>query len=517
MKEELKILVIDDDDEFRATLADLLKDEGYLVEEAKDGKSAVKLAEERIFDLIVADVRLPGGVDGVEAVMKIKQLRPNVKTLAIIITGYADQEAPIRAIKVGVDDYIYKPFELSYFLHTVKRVLKIHQMEKQEREYLEEIKAMKDELEEHNLKLAEEVKERTKELTLLFELGREITSSLKLEEVLGIVVDRVSNVLGAEKCAILLFDERSGELFIGAARGISGGDIRSTRVKIGEMISGWVLKEKEPFLSKDIRKDARMGQSSKEGYYSGCFMSVPMVLKGKEVGVINISGRRMKGCFTKEDLALVEGIADQASIAIENARLHSNLERVYLQIMVAINSIIELKDNYTCQHSERVTKYAVALGEEMGLSPHEIDVLRAACQLHDLGKIGVPEYILTKPGKLTQEEWQAIKLHPQRGAEIISPLYFLNDAVRLIEEHHERFDGKGYPFGKKGKEISLGARIIAVADSFDAMTTERPYKKALSIEEAKEELIRNSGSQFDPEIVRAFIKLIERKPEFFRK
>ena len=511
------VLVIEDDELFLKTLISLLKKESYDVEGAKTGQEAIGIAKNKNFDLIIANVRLPGGMDGIDTVKAIKETKPNIKTLVIFITGYADQDAPVRAIKVGADDYIYKPFELEYFLHSVKRNLNIHKLEKQERQYIEDTKEIKKELEEHNAQLENLVKEKTNELTLLFEIGREITSSLRLEEVLSTIVERISDLLGIERCSIILLDENKDELFIAAAKGLPQDVITNTRIKKGDKISGWVFENKEVILVQDIEQDQRFGRENEERYYTGSFISVTLIFKGRAIGVINVNNKRSREVFNKDDLRLVEGIANQASIAIENARLYSNLEGIYLQIVSTLTSVIEFKDHYTKGHSDRVTKYAVAIAEAMGLSQAQIEIIRLSCQLHDLGKIGIDGHILTKPSKLTEEEWREIKLHPLKGVEILRPLAFLRDEIKLVEQHHERYDGKGYPYGLRADDIDARARIMAVADSFDAMTTERPYAKGLNLQEAKEELMRNSGSQFDPKVVEAFVNLLDRKPDLFKK
>ena len=177
----------------------------------------------------------------------------------------------------------------------------------------------------------------------------------------------------------------------------------------------------------------------------------------------------------------------------------------------------DIKDNYTKSHSERVTKYSIEIARAMGINRDKLEIIELACQLHDLGKIGVHDNILTKPDKLTKEEWEEIKLHPTKGVEILKSLTFLNEVMELIEQHHERYDGMGYPYGFNGEDIKLGARIMAVADSFDAMTSNRPYAQALSMTDAIEELKRCAGNQFDPKVVDVLIRLIYDNPDIFSK
>lgn len=359
--------------------------------------------------------------------------------------------------------------------------------------------------------LEAEIQNQERVLSLICKIGREISSTLKLDEVLQSIVDKVSLVFGSEICAILLLDEETDELYIRSARGLDEKDVRGTQLKIGERISGWVLKQNKSTLIEDINKDPRFKNRDQERYYNNSLISVPLVAKDKLLGVINVNNKKTGEAFNNEELKLLEEVGVEAAIAIDNARIYESLQRVYMHTIKALISAIDARDHYTRSHSEHVTKISVIIAEEMGLSDQEIEVIKNACQLHDLGKIGIHDYILTKPGRLTEEEWEEIKLHSLKGAEILEPLGFLNGVIDLVRQHHERFDGKGYPYGYKEEAIMLGARIMSVADSYDAMISERPYRKRpLSKKEAIEEIKKNSGTQFDPKIVEAFLRVVDR-------
>ncbi|MCP4652624.1 MAG: response regulator [Candidatus Omnitrophica bacterium] len=517
MEKKAKLLIVEDESDFRKTLVKVLNKVGYDTFGVSDGRQAIDAAAKDDFDLIITDVRLPGQLDGIEAIKKIKEIKPDVRTAFIVMTAYSGDDAPIRAIKVGVGDYIFKPFEVEHFLHSVDRSLAVSRLEMEKDIYLAQIERMKVELEKHSHELAERVKEKTSALELMFAIGKEISSSLKLNEVLSTIVDRTAETIGADICSILLTDEIKEELYVAAAKGLPKDIIPTMRMKFGDNISGWVLKHREPILVDDIENFARFKESIHRKYYTGSFISVPLIFKEKVIGIINVSNKRNKEKFNSDDFAFIKSIADHASVAIANARFYNDLKGVYLQIVTALNSVIEIKDHYTKGHSERVTKYASMIAGAIGMSDSRMEVLETACQLHDLGKIGVHDYVLTKTEKLTDDEWCEMKLHAEKGAEILKPLTFLSSAIAMVEQHHERYDGGGYPNQVKGEDIIFEARIMAIADSFDAMTTDRPYSKAFTLSQATEELQKCKNAQFDPKIVDVFIQILKENPDLLTK
>jgi len=201
-------------------------------------------------------------------------------------------------------------------------------------------------------------------------------------------------------------------------------------------------------------------------------------------------------------------IAGQAAVALENASLYEDLEMSYFSTVKALARAIEVKDPYTHGHSERVTEYAMAIARQLGLSERDKKNIKYAAALHDIGKIGIARRVLDKPGALTEEEFTHIKTHPQLGESIMEPVGFLKSPREIILHHHERYDGAGYPDGLEGEGIDTGSRILAVADAFEAMMSDRPYREALPLEEAVAELEKNSGSQFDPDVVIAFLEVL---------
>lgn len=496
------VLVVDDELVVCELLSDLLKDRGYVVKYALSGQEGIKQSKQEKFDVIMTDLKLPD-IDGIKVLEDIVEFDPD--SVVIIITGYPSFETVQAALRHGAYDYIAKPFNIEEISFVIRRAVVFRNLTLANKRLMKE-------LEEQNIKLEEMVKERTKELTIFYRIGRDMSSTLKLDEVLEIVVDRVSKAINVEMCSILLLDKKTKELSIKYASGLDEGIIRETRIKLGEQVSGWVAQYGEAVLVDDIESDPRFVKKNQEKYYTHSFISAPLVAKGEVIGVLNVNNKRSKEPFTKDDFRFVKGVANEAAISIENALLYTSLEDSYIRSIMALTAAVDAKDHYTRSHSQHVGEYAVAIAKELGLSEDQIQEIDRACQLHDIGKIGVQDQILTKPGKLTPQEWDEMKLHSLKSAEILKPLDFLGGVIEIVEQHHERYDGKGYPYGLKADKIKLGARIMAVADSFDAMLTDRPYHKGLSREASIEEIKKCSGTQFDPKVVEVFLKVLDKMP-----
>jgi putative nucleotidyltransferase with HDIG domain len=238
-------------------------------------------------------------------------------------------------------------------------------------------------------------------------------------------------------------------------------------------------------------------------------MSVPLIGKDRPLGVLNIS-KFTDPPFTTSDLQIASVLASQVVTAMENASLYEGLRESYFRTVQALVAAVEAKDPYTRWHSTNVAKYAVAIARDLGLSPSQLEEIHIAAILHDVGKIGISERIISKPDHLSPEEYALMKDHPAHGIRILEPIGFASNIVTAIYQHHERYDGKGYPRGLAGGEIGLPARILAVADTIDAMVSERPYRGSISTERVLQELEGESGLQFDPEIARAARGLIEK-------
>ncbi len=346
-----------------------------------------------------------------------------------------------------------------------------------------------------------------KKILTLYRIGSLLNSSLEINIIQKRAMEAITELMKCEAGSLLLVDENTNELYFQIALGEKGEEVKEIRLKIGEGIAGWVAKEGKSIIVHDVRKDPRWFRKADEKtkFQTRNMICVPVKSKGKVIGVIQGINKK-RGKWTKDDLKLLEHFSNQLSIAIENARLYEELKKTFYETSQALAEAIEMRDPYTGGHTLRVMKYSKAIADEMGLSKEEIEKIKISAILHDVGKIGIEDSILRKSSGLTEEELKKMMEHPNIGEEIVKKVSSLKEVAIIIRAHQERFDGKGYPDGLKGEEIPLHARIIAVADSFDAMITDRPYRKGLPVEKAVEELKKNIGIQFDPDVVNAFLR-----------
>jgi len=348
---------------------------------------------------------------------------------------------------------------------------------------------------------------RLEQLSTLMELSALINSTLDTGEIRERAIEAAIKLLNAEAGSLILIDQDSGDMFFEVALGDKGDKVKEVRLKKGEGIAGWVAEKGEAVIIHNVQSDQRFSKTAdkRSAFITRDMVCVPVKTKDKVLGVLEAINRK-NGIFDEGDKEALIALANQVAIAIENANLYQELREVFYGTAQALAETIEKRDPYTGGHTKRVMNYSIAIGKAMGLSKKEIENLRLAAILHDVGKIGVRDNILLKEDKLDPEELEKMNMHPQYGADILSHVKKLRDIIPGVRGHHERIDGKGYPDNLRDGDIPTIARIIAVADTFDAMTTDRPYRKAMSSEAAFEELRKNSGIQFDKDVVGAFIR-----------
>ncbi len=354
---------------------------------------------------------------------------------------------------------------------------------------------------ENNIKRLEQSK-RTLQF-VLSKLATGISSLHNLDAFFDLIVEITASALEAKSAAIMLIDEGSQELFTRSVSGASVG-FKDIRIKINDNGPGWVIKNRKPLFVPALNKQ----DDNTQDIFSPPFLCSPMIYQNRVLGVLMVSGKITGGSFGKDELLIVSNLAGQTAIAIENERLNQDAERTYLETVSALAMAVEARDPYSRGHLDRVSQYAVDIAKKMNLSEDLIKDIKDAAELHDVGKIGIGDDILKKPAPLNSEEEEMMRKHPIIGEGIVKPLRSLSRLSDIIRHHHEYLDGTGYPDGLKGDQIPIGARVLLVADSFDAITTDRPYSLKLTFEKAKEELKKYAGIRYDKKVVDAFLGII---------
>jgi len=362
---------------------------------------------------------------------------------------------------------------------------------------------------------AMELSRKIETIEVMNEIDKTILSTLDPGEIISISVNMIGRIVPCDRCTVRLVDRERGVLTYAA--GFSADDRQEAEsVPFNETSTMAVVDTLRPQYLCNLGKDKGLlpfeDSLLEAGYPS--HIRVPLVVKSKITGVLNLSSRR-PAAFGPEDLATLEKLSAQIVVALENSRLVTDLENLLISTIKTLTETIDAKSHWTRGHSERVTSIALRIGREMGFKKERLRDLEIGGLLHDIGKIGTYEDILNKPGKLTAEEISELHKHPLKGVEILSNIKQFEHIIPVVRHHHEYFDGTGYPDGIKGEDIPLGARILTVADTVDAMASDRPYRKGLASEVIFEELRKFSGLQFDPDVVRAFLKLSRDAKEGF--
>lgn len=328
-----------------------------------------------------------------------------------------------------------------------------------------------------------------------------------LPQVFSQVIKMTELTLNAQAASILLFRNNDQELYFEAATGPVGKTLRQVKLNTQYGIAGQVARTGKPLIVNDVARSKNFHKMIDDttGFATQSLVCAPLSVNKKILGVIEVLNKRDGTSFGERDLEAVVSVANTAAMAIENTRLYQNLMEAYNNTLESAATAVDMKGPYMRGHSQRVMEYALKAGVVLSFSTEEMESLQYAGLLHDIGKLLIDTAILTKTEPLTPIEWDELRRHPAIGADILATVPFLENARPLVLYHHERYDGKGYPEGLKGEDIPVGARIIAVANAYDAMTNDSLYKPACTIEDAVKQLRENSGTQFCPVAVKALI------------
>jgi putative nucleotidyltransferase with HDIG domain len=362
-------------------------------------------------------------------------------------------------------------------------------------------------------------------LSRLYEIVRSLASITELDKLLNQIVASTADMLEARGAALLLMNDQGDSLKVEVTSGRQATHFKNTVLGVDDRsIEGTVAMNGEPFIENLADYSSYLygqaGQLTEDKARK--LVCVPLKVQERVTGVLEVMDKISGGDFNAEDLKLLEALADTASVAIENVRLYEEekrqahllshayeeMQKTYKTTLQALTGLLDLRDDETHGHSLRVVECTLRLAREMGITdPEHLQNIEQGALLHDVGKVGVADAVLHKTARLDDVEWMEMKGHPELGYQKLKDIEFLQEALVIVRYHHERWNGTGYPKGLKGEEIPLNARIFAVIDSFDAITSERPYSKARSYEQAVEILTRDSGVLFDPQVVEAFMRV----------
>ncbi|MCF6280959.1 MAG: response regulator [Candidatus Polarisedimenticolaceae bacterium] len=472
-----KILLIDDEEVIRSVGTEILTSVGYIVETACCAEDGFQLLLKKSYDLVITDIKMPG-LSGIDL---IKMIREEISSELpiIVITGHGTIDTAIKTMRHGTQGFVLKPFTPNEICGSVKQVI------------------TKSRIIRENIKL--------KALIPLLEVSKRMIAEIHVSRLLEMVVEEAAKYTAADSASLMMLDSE-GVLSVKTARGgelVDKEDPYSGSYRLAD----WVVKNSLPFLlDGHSMADVPFERSSFNEQISSV-MCIPIVLKDECIGVLNLYYLSTNRKFSDSDLELTTVLCGQAAIAIENARLHERTESQFFSMISTLASAIEARDRYTADHAARLARCAVLIAEEMGVEDDYLRSIATAGLLHDIGKIGIPDHILLKQGKLTVDEYEVIKDHPEIGVNILAKMGGMERVKVIVKHHHEHYSGEGYPTGLAGEEIPLGARIIAVADAFEAMTSERPYRQPMPLDRALKEIKNSAGTQFDPDVVNAFIRV----------
>ncbi|MEN3044088.1 MAG: HD domain-containing phosphohydrolase [Candidatus Hydrothermales bacterium] len=492
MKEEKwRILVVDDEETLANFIVKNITQDNldYEVRVANSGNDALKIIEGFLPHLILQDIKLPD-ITGIEILKAAKALDPDVQV--IMMTAYASLETSIEALKAGAYDYLIKPFKVETLKNTIKNALGKRKLQEENKKLLSELARLNKELTIANerLKIAKadvdrKLEEKIKKLSKILSWSDKLQSEINFEKLLSLILKGVMEVAEKQDCAILI--KENGSFEVNEVYGFDNVIKKEDKLSLENEKESYIIKYKEG----EIRE----------------IIVIPMETKEELIGVLIVGNRTTENLEEiKEELLI---FAKQAASSLQNALLFKKLERSYIESLMALVRATEAKDPSLRGHSQRVSDLAVRLSKKFNLSEEEIKNIRYAALLHDVGKIGIKEYLLDKPGTLSREEMELMKEHINIGIEILKPVAFLKQVLPLIKYHHENWDGSGYPEQLKGEEIPLGSQIISICDAYDAITHERSYADKLSKKEAMELLKNLKGNKFNPIVVDKFIELLE--------
>ena len=463
-----RLLVVEDDTTVRDFCVRLLRMNRYQVAAAENGRVALERLRENRYDLVLTDLQMPE-MSGIALLRELRQLYPDTDT--IVFTAHATVETARDALKLGAFDYLTKPVSVDDLERTVQRAVEWRRVRLE--------------------------KQRLSEIVALYQISQTFTSTLDTSTAVREIVRLLWRRFSPRTLSLSLVHPEDNELELLAQRGAAIDSAPGTRmVLIGGCDEHAILRGHTVLTGEEQVPTPD---------HLACLV---LRTNDRPVGVLRLSRGVDQPGFDADDRTLLAVCASQIAASLDNGRLYQQLKDQNLQTISALAAAIDARDPYTHGHSEQVMRYSVRLAEVLGFEPWRIENIRYGALLHDIGKIGIRDYILLKPGTLTEDEFAVMQTHPTIGADILRHIKSLRHVIPIIECHHERMDSRGYPGGLAGVQIPEEARIIAIADAYDAMTSHRAYRQGMQPEDAFEVLMKGRGTHWDARFVEVFIDII---------
>ncbi len=497
--EKENILIVDDDPSIMDLLKETVSSYNFACLTASDGSEALDCIQKNDFYIVVSDINLPhmSGLDLMDATQKIK---PEIPFL--IITGYDMSFSYDQVINAGANDFIVKPFSMKEFANKLMRII-------EERRLGHDYK-----------KLLNKQTDINRRLSKLLDVASTFVAELNFDRLFPLIIGKVTEAMLAERTSLYIIDWDKGELWTKVAEGVD-----QIRLPLGQGISGRVAQTGEQINIPDAWKLPyfNMEFDKKHNFRTMTVLCQPIKnLDGKMIGVLQVINKKGNEAFNNDDELFLTCLASHVGIALDNSLLHEELRLSFESSINTLSAIVDAKHHLTCGHSQRVTEYTLMIAKEMGIPEEDLDALRFAALLHDIGKIGVRDSILLKNGTFTEDERVEMNLHASKTKEILDNFRFpraLQSIPDIASKHHEKINGKGYPEGLTGDQMPLGSKIIAVADVFDALTSPRDYPKydekgslgscaPMPLQKAISILKDGAGEHFDPSVVDAFMQCL---------
>ena len=478
-----KILVVDDYIASREMISEALSQSGsYEIREAEDGFEALRMFQQEHFDLVISDIMMPG-MSGMELLKRISEINP--ETAVIMITAYPETTLTVSAIKRGAVDFLAKPFKIDDLLFKVNIYLREKTLLAVDSQEIKESAAT--------------LKNKTRELSLQGYIYDSIESTFgDNKDIFEKIADMAMNVVEGESCALLLYDAEEDEFRPQIVKSRKGPNSPQKPLD-----PSWLPLFKQAVAN----KEGLIVPASEHPEKTPSLMCAPLMIRDHVFGLLYIQKNGNREAFSEKDLQYILSLTKRASLNLENKILYESIFNNILETFKSLITSIQARDFYTEEHSLRVTRMAVNLARALKCPEQDIESLKIAGTLHDIGKIAIPDRILLKTNELSAAEYKIIQDHPVIGENILKPMLLFDREREIILYHHERWDGSGYPRGLTGADIPYLSRILSVADSFDAMTTDRPYRRAMPLKIVLDEFKRNNCKQFDGEILDCFLNI----------